>query len=227
MKLYMVRHNNKDSMAVSDDGRNFKILTLSKFMPNSFSCIEEFLEGSSLEELRNFIRKEDLDDIVVNEENILPPISKPKQNIMCMGLNYEDHIKESERVFLKDIKRPKYPIIFTKSILSINAPYGNIELRDEVSCELDWESELAVVIGNPGIRIKKEDAYNFSDCMFKLTSEGHVLMNYINLPMSNAFLQKIGFSFCVTRGVYSGGNPTARKKSFSLAKSFIKKTLPE
>ena len=59
--------------------------------------------------------------------------------------------------------------------------------------------------------------------MFKLTSEGHVLMNYINLPMSNAFLQKIGFSFCVTRGVYSGGNPTARKKSFSLAKSFIKK----
>ena len=74
---------------------------------------------------------------------------------------------------------------------------------------------------------KKEDAYNFSDCMFKLTSEGHVLMNYINLPMSNAFLQKIGFSFCVTRGVYSGGNPTARKKSFSLAKSFIKKTLLE
>ena len=160
MKLYMVRHNNKDSMAVSDDGRNFKILTLSKFAPNSFSCIEEFLEGSSLEELRNFIRREDLDDIVVNEENILPPISKPKQNIMCMGLNYEDHIKESERVFLKDIKRPKYPIIFTKSILSINAPYGNIELRDEVSCELDWESELAVVIGNPGIRIKKDDAYN-------------------------------------------------------------------
>ncbi len=72
---------------------------------------------------------------------------------------------------------------------------------------------------------KKEDAYNFSECMFKLTSEGHVLMNYINVPMSNAFLQKIGFSFCVTRGVYSGGNPEARKKSFSLAKSFIKKTL--
>ena len=59
-----------------------------------------------------------------------------------------------------------------------------------------------------------------------LIHEGsHVLMNYINVPMSNAFLQKIGFSFCVTRGVYSGGNPEARKKSFSLAKSFIKKTL--
>ena len=82
MKLYMVRHNNKDSMAVSDDDRNFKILTLSKSMPNSFSCVEEFLEGSSVEELGNFIRKEDLDDIVVNEENILPPISKPKQNAL-------------------------------------------------------------------------------------------------------------------------------------------------
>ena len=105
MKLYMVRHNNKDSMAVSDDGRNFKILTLSKFMPNSFSCIEEFLEGSSLEELRNFIRNEDLDDIVVNEENILPPISKPKQNIMCMGLNYEGSYKRVRKSFFKRYKK--------------------------------------------------------------------------------------------------------------------------
>ena len=74
---------------------------------------------------------------------------------------------------------------------------------------------------------KNENAYNFSDCMFKLTPEGHVLMKYLNIPMSNPFLQKIGFSFCVTRGVFSGGNPEARKKSFSLAKSFMKRTLLE
>ena len=74
---------------------------------------------------------------------------------------------------------------------------------------------------------KNENAYNFSDCMFKLTPEGHVLMNYLNIPMSNPFLQKIGFSFCVTRGVFSGGNPEARKKSFPLAKSFMKRTLLE
>ena len=74
---------------------------------------------------------------------------------------------------------------------------------------------------------KNESAYNFSDCMFKLTPEGHVLMNYLNIPMSNPFLQKIGFSFCVTRGVFSGGNPEARKKSFPLAKSFMKRTLLE
>jgi len=53
------------------------------------------------------------------------------------------------------------------------------------------------------------------------------LMNYLNIPMSNPFLQKIGFSFCVTRGVFSGGNPEARKKSFVLAKSFMKRTLLE
>ena len=74
---------------------------------------------------------------------------------------------------------------------------------------------------------KNENAYNFSDCMFKLTPEGHVLMKYLNIPMSNPFLQKIGFSFCVTRGVFSGGNPEARKKSFPLAKSFMKRTLLE
>ena len=79
---------------------------------------------------------------------------------MCMGLNYEDHIKESEKVFLKDIKRPKHPIIFTKSTFSINSPFGDIPLRKEVSIEIDWESELALVIGKPGIHIKKENAYD-------------------------------------------------------------------
>ena len=36
---------------------------------------------------------------IIEDKDILPPISRPKQNIMCMGLNYEDHIKESEKVF--------------------------------------------------------------------------------------------------------------------------------
>ena len=73
--------------------------------------------------------------------------------------------------------------------------------------------------------IRNENAYNFSDCVFRLDEKGNVLMNYLNIPMSNSFLQKIGFVMCVTRGVDFGGNPQAREKSFNFSKEFMKKTL--
>ncbi|MDA7810659.1 dienelactone hydrolase family protein [Flavobacteriaceae bacterium] len=70
-----------------------------------------------------------------------------------------------------------------------------------------------------------ENGYSFKDCIFKLTDDGYVLMNYLNIPMSNSFLQKIGFLFCTTRGVTIGGNKEARKNSFLFAKEFMTKTL--
>ena len=161
MKLYMVNYSNSKSMAISENGKRFKVFSSFENLPEYFNSIEDFLneKNNDYQELINYLKSQDLPYVEIDYKDILPPISRPKQNIICMGLNYEDHIKESEKVFLKDIKRPKHPIIFTKSTLSINSPYGDIEIRDEVSNELDWESELAIIIGKPGIRINKRDAY--------------------------------------------------------------------
>ena len=73
--------------------------------------------------------------------------------------------------------------------------------------------------------IVNEKAYNFTECKFRLTKEGNVLMNYFNIPMSNPFLQKLGLMFCVRRGAYFGGNPVSREKSFVFANKFMTKTL--
>lgn len=70
-----------------------------------------------------------------------------------------------------------------------------------------------------------ENGYSFKDCMFDVNKDGDILMNYLNIPMTNPFLQKIGFLFCVERGVTIGGNKSARKKSFKFAEDFMKKTL--
>ena len=75
-----------------------------------------------------------------------------------------------------------------------------------------------------GLEINK-NGYSFKDCMFKLTNDGDVLMNYLNIPMSNAFLQKIGFLFCATKGVTIGGNSDAREQSLKFARDFMIKTL--
>jgi hypothetical protein len=63
--------------------------------------------------------------------------------------------------------------------------------------------------------------------MFDVNTDGDILMNYLNIPMTNPFLQKIGFLFCVERGVTIGGNKKARNKSFKFAKDFMHKTLSQ
>ena len=72
-----------------------------------------------------------------------------------------------------------------------------------------------------------EKGYSFKNCLFKLNNEGDVLMNYLNLPMSSPLMQKIGFLFCVKRGVNLGGNPKSREKAFAFSKSFMMRTLTD
>ena len=72
-----------------------------------------------------------------------------------------------------------------------------------------------------------EKGYSFKNCLFKLNKEGDVLMNYLNLPMSSPLMQKIGFLFCVKRGVNLGGNPESREKAFAFSKSFMMRTLTD
>ena len=69
-----------------------------------------------------------------------------------------------------------------------------------------------------------EKGYSFKNCLFKLNSEGDVLMNYLNLPMSSPIMQKIGFMFCTERGVNLGGNPESREKAFLFSRSFMLET---
>jgi len=69
------------------------------------------------------------------------------------------------------------------------------------------------------------NAYSFKDCMFDMNDEGSVLMNYLNIPMNNSFLQKIGLSFCISRGATVGGNKLAKEKSLNFSKEFMSRHL--
>ena len=93
----------------------------------------------------------------------------------------------------------------------------NISITTYPEAHHGFDSEEPVVWNEKG--------YSFKDCLFDLTAEGDVLMNYLRLPMSNSILQKVGFLFCVDKGVHVGGNKDARKKSFAFAKDFMNKKL--
>ena len=81
---------------------------------------------------------------------ILPPIPKPPK-ILCVGVNYDDHIQES------GLKKPVYPEIFARFATSLIAHREPIR-RPRESTALDYEAELAVVIGRGGRRIQRDRA---------------------------------------------------------------------
>lgn len=81
---------------------------------------------------------------------LLPSSATPRR-VICVGLNYSDHIAETKR----DL--PEYPVLFPKFASSLIGAYDDIVLPPE-SHQVDWEGELAVVIGRAGRRIRREDA---------------------------------------------------------------------
>ena len=88
--------------------------------------------------------------IDLNTVRILPPVPKPSK-IFCVGLNYDDHLEES------GLKKPVYPEIFARFATSLIAHSEPIRLPRE-SLALDYEAELAVVIGRGGRRINRDRA---------------------------------------------------------------------
>ena len=90
--------------------------------------------------------------IDLNHVRILPPVPKPPK-ILCVGLNYDDHLEESR------LKKPVYPEIFARFATSLIAHGEPIRIPGE-SRALDYEAELAVVISRGGRRINRDEALN-------------------------------------------------------------------
>jgi acylpyruvate hydrolase len=88
--------------------------------------------------------------IDLNAVKLLPPVPAPPK-ILCVGLNYDDHLAES------GLKKPEYPEIFARFATSLIAHQDPIR-RPRESTALDYEAELAVVIGKPGRRISQNQA---------------------------------------------------------------------
>ena len=88
--------------------------------------------------------------IDLNAVRLLPPIPVPPK-ILCVGLNYDDHLAES------GLKKPTYPEIFGRFATSLIA-HGQAIRRPRESSALDYEAELAVVVGKPGRRILRDQA---------------------------------------------------------------------
>lgn len=100
---------------------------------------ESFFRGSGLAELKVAVTSGEFDALPLAEQRLGAPVARPHQ-IICIGLNYADHAKET------GAEIPAEPIIFTKSPNTLVGPNDFVQIPRN-SHKTDWEIELGVVIG--------------------------------------------------------------------------------
>jgi 2-keto-4-pentenoate hydratase/2-oxohepta-3-ene-1,7-dioic acid hydratase in catechol pathway len=88
--------------------------------------------------------------IPIAEVTLHAPVDKPSK-VICIGLNYADHARESGMAI------PERPLVFCKFPSSIVGPYDDVELPPE-SKKVDWEAELVVVMGRSALRVTAEQS---------------------------------------------------------------------
>lgn len=89
---------------------------------------------------------------------LMAPIPKPRKNIFGIGLNYTEHVAESARTLDTSKDLPQQPVIFSKPPTTVTGPNTNIIHNQKITKQLDYEVELAVVLGKGGKNIPKAKA---------------------------------------------------------------------
>ena len=95
----------------------------------------------------------------LDEVEVQAPIPRPRKNIVCLGLNYAEHVREGGHDRNQERPLPKVPIYFTKAPTTVTGPYGDI-VYPRATERLDYEVELAIVIGREGKYIPEKEVYD-------------------------------------------------------------------
>lgn len=152
MKLITYAYNDRIRPGLVEQNR---VVDLSAYSQDMLGLIESGLDALQ----QQFTVTTDMPTL--DEVRLLSPIPNPRRNIMCLGLNYAEHAKESYEARGRTAKIPEYPVVFNKATTSVNGPYDAIPYDPAVSVEIDWEAELAIVIGRTGKNIAPETAMDY------------------------------------------------------------------
>lgn len=181
MKFISYIYNNKEGVGILTEKG---ILPLTKFN-SMIDLIENFNDDVLKENTYNYIALEAV--------KLLAPIPHPRRNILCIGKNYEDHAKELVATKISDKLVPDAPIYFTKSADAVIGTEEYIKFYPEVSTQVDYEAELAIVIGKEGVNIRPEEA---EDYIFGYTIINDVSARDLQLKHKQWFKAKSLDSFC-------------------------------
>lgn len=140
-----------------------------KYIPNLkkvYKDMNDFISNVTKEDIetlknRDYENNKEIKIDLLENIKLCSPIINPVKDVLCLGLNYKDHVEETNRSFNANYELPKYPIYFSKRVNKAIGTNDKITNYQGISNEVDYEVELAVIIGKEGKNIKKEEAYDY------------------------------------------------------------------
>ena len=99
--------------------------------------------------------------VALSEVELLAPIPRPRQDIICLGMNYRDHLTEAANYDSAFAKERPVTVYFSKRVSQAVAPEGFIERHAGLTERLDYENELAVILGKTARDVKAADAADY------------------------------------------------------------------
>ncbi|TMV91798.1 fumarylacetoacetate hydrolase family protein [Thioclava sp. BHET1] len=157
MKFVSFERNSEASFGILQDE---KIIDLKAQLNGKFADLKSFIAADDWRALADQAVAEGASDISMDDVVLLPVIPNPEK-IMCVALNYHDHVAEANAHLEGGRTVPEYPMIFTRVADSLVGHNQDI-VKPKVSNDLDYEAELLVVIGESVPRYTKaEDALKY------------------------------------------------------------------
>lgn len=140
----------------------------------------------------------DSGEVALGDVELIAPIPRPPRNVFCVGKNYREHAREFagsgyEAGAIKGSEIDAFPAVFTKPASSVVGHGATVDLHSGVTSEVDYEAELAVVIGRGGRDIAPEAA---RDHIFGYTIVNDVTARDRQKNHKQWFLGKALDTFC-------------------------------
>ncbi|WP_455539720.1 fumarylacetoacetate hydrolase family protein [Terrisporobacter sp.] len=149
---------NKVGVLSKEENRVYDLKDLGFVYKDMSEAIAD-LTLDDIKSIKNKIEQEDVKSSLLENVKLLAPIEHPRQDIICLGLNYRDHAEEFTKS--KYTEENKFPVYFSKRVNKSVAPFGDIDGHLDMVKDLDYEVELAFVLGKDAKDIKAEDAANY------------------------------------------------------------------
>lgn len=133
-------------------------------LPLDYSDMNTLIETASPADLRSAASAAERAGVRVPlaEVELLAPIPRPRQDILCLGMNYKDHADEAAQYNAEAFTKEKpVAVYFSKRVSQAVAPEGDIERHADLVERLDYEVELGVILGKAARNVKAEEAGDY------------------------------------------------------------------
>lgn len=179
MKFICFKEADKEKLGVVSKDSTFVIELSSMKLSKDFYDMNDLIRNISnydIEKIENSLFDKCADNYIIypiNTIKLCSPIKRPVHDIICVGVNYQEHLDETKKNFDKgSFKEAKNTVYFSKRATETIGPGDTIISHVNIDEQLDYEVELAVIIGTKGINIPKEQV---EDYIF-----GYTIMNDIS-----------------------------------------------